>query len=777
MRSPGNWFGKTTLGDPPTMRHAPIALTLLCTCVCVAQNDSQLGDYFGFAGLDVIPIGDDPGPMVVVDLDGDGYDDIIVANNHRSRLEVLHQIPGATAQRHVTPPRDINEFPDHWRFDRQFIPIANSVTAIATADLDQDGKLDLITGGPPGRVVFLRQTDTGKFKKVRQRDVPKLGASASAWAITDMTGDGSPELVSVVAGEPAMWPLDGFTLGPIRRYPAGAPILGVVPADYDGDGLMDLAGISPDDPAPVRIWFGRRGSTGVEPGPQTIFEMPPIVEFEAIEPAPGVPPRIAVIERNARRIVVYDLQDESVTTSGDREAAFTVYGFPDPGRRDRAWAVVDIDGDGRTDVVSADSRANALAVFRQDKDGDLLAAKSSPSLSEINAIAVANTADGPGELVVLSTKEGVVGRLPLGTDDLEFPTPIAVTAGYEPVAMNVVGIDGTDHAAVVVNQKRDYKLDLVNLVTDESTSLDLGSISRKPDHIESVDINQDGHEDLVVLTPERPMIALLADDEAENGFTRLEKDDMGQYGLVDAATGDNITTFDVDGDGIKELLIADENWIRAVRFDQIGQDGAAGWRVVKQFNTDDPDSQLVAVTALSGGLVAADRSADRLLIFRHDADTGGWSQAETLRIRGFTPGSLATGQFQEDVPGILTVGEDGFALIPLGGSRRALHETQSWRSSIDQHVPHELAVGDINSDGYGDMVALDAGEQMMEILTFDHSGTMLHAMGFPVYESRLFSGGDTREYQPRQISIADVTGDGSHDVVLLCHDRILIYPQ
>jgi hypothetical protein len=50
-------------------------------------------------------------------------------------------------------------------------------------------------------------------------------------------------------------------------------------------------------------------------------------------------------------------------------------------------------------------------------------------------------------------------------------------------------------------------------------------------------------------------------------------------------------------------------------------------------------------------------------------------------------------------------------------------------------------------------------------------------MGFPVYESQLFSGGDTREYQPRQISIADVTGDGSHDVVLLCHDRILIYPQ
>ncbi|MCH2142136.1 MAG: VCBS repeat-containing protein [Phycisphaerales bacterium] len=762
------------------MRRAPIMLALLAPlhCFSIASADApSLSDYFGFSGLDVIPIGDEPGPMLVVDLDGDGYDDIVVANNQRSRIEILRQIPGATSDRQITPPRDINEFPEHWRFERQFVPVANAVSAMATADLDQDGQLDLITGGPPGRVVFLQQTEGAQFKKVRQRDIPKLGATASAWTIADMTGDGALELISIVAGEPAMWPLEEFTLGPIRRFPAGAPILAVIPADYDGDGLMDLAGISPDDPAPVRIWFGRRGSSGVEPGPQTIFEMPPIVEFEALEPSHDAPPRIAVIERNARRIVVYDLKDESVMTTGDREAAFTVYGFPDPGRRNRAWAVVDINGDGLTDVVSADARANALAVFTQDAQGDLRAAESSPSLSEIDAIAVAQADDGPGELVVLSTKEGVVGRLPLGNDELAFPTPLSLSSGFEPVAMNVVDISGAPHAAVVVNQKRNYQLDLINLASDQTTTIDLGALSRKPNHIESADVNQDGQDDLVVLTPERPMLVLLADSGSESGFEKLEKDDMGQYGLVDAATAGNITTFDVDDDDIKELLIANDNWIRAVRFDSAGTDGAAGWRVVKQFNTDDPDSELVAVTPLDNGLVASDRAADRLLIFRPDEDGTGWSQREALRIRGFTPGALATGQFRKDIPGIMTIGEDGFALIPLGGNRRALHETQSWRSGIEGHIPHELAVGDVNSDGFGDMVALDAGEQMMEILTFSHDGTMIHATGFPVYESRLFTGGDTREFQPRQISIADVTGDGHHDVVLLCHDRILIYPQ
>ena len=89
----------------------------------------------------------------------------------------------------------------------------------------------------------------------------------------------------------------------------------------------------------------------------------------------------------------------------------------------------------------------------------------------------------------------------------------------------------------------------------------------------------------------------------------------------------------------------------------------------------------------------------------------------------------------------------------------------------------EISSGDLNGDGYGDMVALDAGEQMMEILTFDQGGDMLHVTGFQVYESQLFQGGESREYQPRQVSIGDVTGDGKHDVVLLVHDRILIYPQ
>ena len=54
---------------------------------------------------------------------------------------------------------------------------------------------------------------------------------------------------------------------------------------------------------------------------------------------------------------------------------------------------------------------------------------------------------------------------------------------------------------------------------------------------------------------------------------------------------------------------------------------------------------------------------------------------------------------------------------------------------------------------------------------------MLYATGFKVFESKLFTSGEPREYQPSDCLIADVTGDGANDLILLAHDRVLIYPQ
>ena len=76
-----------------------------------------------------------------------------------------------------------------------------------------------------------------------------------------------------------------------------------------------------------------------------------------------------------------------------------------------------------------------------------------------------------------------------------------------------------------------------------------------------------------------------------------------------------------------------------------------------------------------------------------------------------------------------------------------------------------------------DVLVLDAGEQSLGVLSFSEAGRLLPITRFKVFESRLFQGGEPREYEPSMAIVADLTGDGADDVVLLCHDRVLLYPQ
>ena len=65
----------------------------------------------------------------------------------------------------------------------------------------------------------------------------------------------------------------------------------------------------------------------------------------------------------------------------------------------------------------------------------------------------------------------------------------------------------------------------------------------------------------------------------------------------------------------------------------------------------------------------------------------------------------------------------------------------------------------------------------MGIMSFSEAGRFVPITRFKVFESRLFQGGEPREYEPSIALIADFTGDGADDVALLCHDRVLLYPQ
>ncbi len=743
------------------------------------SEEASLSDYFGFSSHDVIKIGDDPGPMLAADLNGDGLEDLLIVNNHDSRIDVLYQKKKA-CRNDIEPPSRVNELPDHWRYRRESIPLADHARAFRTIDLDGDGDLDILYAGRD-RVVVLEQDAPEEFTRGRIHTVNSLEATQGAFILSNILGSSDTDLLSIVDGKIMAWPLDGDDLGTPVTLSAGQAIRGIVPADYNGDGLMDIAGIVPDDSAPVRIWFGQEHDGQRELGAQVIFEMPPIIVFEAVQLPGEAAARIGVIERASKRIVLYRLSSNHVENSGNRDASFVVHSFDDPGNRDRTQVVADINGDGLEDLVATDTKSNSLVVYRQSKGQGLQASDSFPTLSKVGYVAASDVdGDGSAEIFVLSEDEGVVGRSMINDGKVEFPRPMAISEGHTPVAMNLVNLEQGPRLAVIANEKREYLVDLISMDGSRET-IELGAMSRAPDTVMAVDADQDSHMDLLLFTREKPMIMLQSRLDEENGsssFQKMEKDDMGQFGLVAKAASDNTTVFDLDGDGKQELLIADSNHVRAVRYESEPEDGSSpGWQVVSQVNTKDPNSKLVSLATLDRRIIAADDENNRLVVFEAD-ENGDWSETESLTVRGFPLGPIKAGTFTGDQEeSILSFGNDGFAVIRLGGLRQELEEIDSWRTDEERRLHYDLHVGDINSDGYGDMIALDSGEQMMELFTFDHEGTMHHVTNFKIFESRLFGRGDGREYQPSQAILTDLTGDGAHDIVMLIHDRILIYEQ
>ncbi len=84
---------------------------------------------------------------------------------------------------------------------------------------------------------------------------------------------------------------------------------------------------------------------------------------------------------------------------------------------------------------------------------------------------------------------------------------------------------------------------------------------------------------------------------------------------------------------------------------------------------------------------------------------------------------------------------------------------------------------DFDRDGRLDLVAVDGKSHVVEVLVQSES-SWGSRMFWEVFEQNMHYQGRTGgNIEPRQVVLADLTGDGKLDFAFLVHDRILFYPQ
>ncbi|MFD2163133.1 FG-GAP-like repeat-containing protein [Paradesertivirga mongoliensis] len=312
----------------------------------VLLNSSTPGNI-AFSARREFATGGNSRSVAIGDLDGDGKQDVAIAN---------YGSPGMVAVfRNTGGPGNIS-----------FAPAVNFHTGPGTAfvtisDINKDGKQDLVTAnqnnhtvsilpnvGTPGHIYFAPRTDL------------PTGLGPRSVAVADLDGDGKPDIVtansvnsvSVLRNNSRV---DSIAFQPKIDHVTSAGNFTVMPGDIDGDGKPDLVVSSVSTFVSVLKNFSSTGN---------------IVFSNSTFPAAG------------RGIAIGDINGDGkpdLATSGgfntisvlQKDTATRYISFAprvnfQGDRQPLSMAIGDIDGDGKPDLVAANLASNTISILRNN---------------------------------------------------------------------------------------------------------------------------------------------------------------------------------------------------------------------------------------------------------------------------------------------------------------------------------------------------------------------------------------------------------------------------
>jgi len=113
----------------------------------------------------------------------------------------------------------------------------------------------------------------------------------------------------------------------------------------------------------------------------------------------------------------------------------------------------------------------------------------------------------------------------------------------------------------------------------------------------------------------------------------------------------------------------------------------------------------------------------------------------------------------------------------LSGDVWEFTELDGYETPIKDGYLHDVVSGDLNSDGKKDLVFMETSKNYLDLVLFNANHKLIPANRWQVFEQRTFRGQRAGMAEPREALVSDVTGDKKNDLVIIVHDRILVYPQ
>jgi len=563
----------------PMSRSAKLALLFL-----LSISTARLSAGQRFVAPPEYRAGLRPVALAVADFNGDGKPDVVVGNQGDGTISVL-----------------LN------KGDGTLLPAVNYSTgsvenpyAIAVGDLNGDGKIDIVTGGSgisTGELAVFLGNGDGTFQAGGV--YPSVSENPNAIAIADLNGDGKMDLV-VNSGLPADGSLnavisvligkgDGtFKAATTVKLPnLQSTIACMAIGDFNGDSRIDVAAV---DHGTLTILLGKGDGTFQSPafydasftysiaagdlnGDHTldlvlgnydgtvsvlvgngdgtfqnaVSTTDPVVAWSTTLADLNGDGKLDVITAGTNSVIVL-LGDGKGGLSAPAVYASTA-GPASPG----SLITTDLNGDGHLDVISANYDAASISTIFGNGDGTLQTLTVSPNLAGPMLTGDFNR-DGNLDIVT-----SILGKnqfsLFLGNGDGTLKSPTSFPVGTEPLSLTVADFNGDGKLDVATANYSTISVVFGNGDGTFKPAINYGKASNLGNpstYITAADLNGDGKPDLAVVTlgfNGSPVVAVML-NKGNGSFLPAV-----QYPITNVPK--EVTFADFNGDGILDMATID----------------------------------------------------------------------------------------------------------------------------------------------------------------------------------------------------------------------------
>jgi len=664
-----------------------------------------------------------------------------------------------------------------------------SPIVVATADINGDGKPDIITANQGANTVsvLLNTTTTGETTPTFSANTELVaGNNTYSVAVADINGDGKPDIAVVNANDNTLGIFINTTATSASTasfsvqtvFTVGASPTSVAIADVNSDGKPDIVVTNGNDnTVSVLLNNTSTGTSTLNFSAQTVFAV-------GINPTYVV---LADLNNDGKPDIITSNQGSNTvsvlintTSTGASGASFLTKSDIAAGSRPYTVTTADVNDDGKPDIISANLGSNTVSVLLNTTstgasaptfaDSYNLPTGSGPYsvvTSDIDGngkpdIVVTNLFDNTVSVLLNSTSKGAVS--------LSFAAQsVFATAGNSPysVATADINSDGQQDI-IIVNIAKNTVSVLLNETGSAptfSSYIDFKA-GNSPYAVSNVDLNNDGKLDLVVTNLFDNTVSVILNTTSDKGSTVT----YASQTVFPTGTGPySFAIKDLNNDGKPDIIAANANDNTVSVLLNTTSTGASTPTFTSQavFPTGDgPYSVSITDVNVDGkpDIVVSNFFDNTVSVLLNTTSAGATIPTfayQTVFPADNGPYSVTTADVNGDgKPDVITANFANTVSVLLNKTLTGA-ATPTYTSKTDFTVgakPYSIAAADINGDGKPDIITANLnGNSISVLLNTTSTGELT-----PAFSSKVDV---TTGVNPVYVSAADINGDSKPDIV------------